>query len=141
MSDFRPLVVVGPSGVGKGTLIAELNKKHPDRFGFSVSYATRKPREGEVHGQHYFFVSVDEFKTMIEQDDFIEYCEVHGNYYGTAKQVIKDIQDQEKIPLLDIDVQGGLKFNKVFPESNFMTILPPTINDLKERLENRGTET
>ena len=82
---FRPLVVVGPSGAGKGTLINALTEKHPDRFGFSVSYATRKPREGEEHGKHYFFVSVDEFKAMIEKNEFIEYCEVHGNYYGTSK--------------------------------------------------------
>jgi guanylate kinase len=138
---FRPLVIVGPSGAGKGTLINSLTEKHQNRFGFSVSYATRKPREGEEHGKHYFFVSVDEFKKMIEKDEFIEYCEVHGNYYGTSKQVIKDIQEREQIPLLDIDVQGALKFNKVFHESNFLVVLPPDVDSLKDRLEKRGTET
>lgn len=85
------MIVVGPSGVGKGTLIEHLTKKHPDSFGFSVSYTTRAPRQGEVHGENYFFVTKDEFKKMIPQNDFIEWCEVHGNYYGTAKAQIVSI--------------------------------------------------
>lgn len=84
-SVYKPLVMSGPSGVGKGTLINALTQNHPDKFGFSVSYTTRQARPGEVHGQHYFFVSMDEFKEIIAQDGFIEYCEVHGNFYGTAK--------------------------------------------------------
>lgn len=103
-SDYKPLVMVGPSGAGKGTLINSLTENHPDRFGFSVSYTTRQPREGEVHGKHYFFVTKDEFKEMIAQDGFIEYCEVHSNMYGTAKAQVMAIQDSKKIPLLDIDV-------------------------------------
>ena len=88
---YRPCVINGPSGAGKGTLIKFLTDKYPEDFGFSVSYATRAPREGEVNGQHYNFVTVDEFKKMIEEDAFIEYCEVHSNFYGTAKSQIKSI--------------------------------------------------
>ena len=85
ISEYKPLVMVGPSGAGKGTLINSLKENHPDMFGFSVSYTTRLPRQGEVHGKDYFFVTKDEFKEMIAQDGFIEYCEVHTNMYGTAK--------------------------------------------------------
>jgi hypothetical protein len=82
---YKPLVVVGPSGAGKGTLIEGIKDKYRDRFGFSVSFTTRKPRAGEVHGQHYFFITRDEFEVMIGKEEFIEFCEVHTNYYGTAK--------------------------------------------------------
>ena len=83
--DRQPLVVSGPSGAGKGTLIKKLTEKHPGKFGFSVSYATRAPREGEIDGEHYNFVAKEKFEEMIKNDEFIEYCEVHSNYYGTAK--------------------------------------------------------
>ncbi len=76
---------MGPSGVGKSTLIKSLTDKYPDKFGFSVSYTTRAPREGEVHGKNYFFISKEEFENMIRNDDFIEWCQVHQNMYGTAK--------------------------------------------------------
>jgi len=82
---YKPLVVVGPSGAGKGTLIEGIKAKYTDKFGFSVSYTTRKPRAGEKHGEHYFFISRDEFEAMIQRQEFIEFCEVHSNYYGTAK--------------------------------------------------------
>jgi len=85
---YKPLVVVGPSGAGKGTLIDGIKEKYSGNFGFSVSYTTRKPREGEVHGKHYFFVTKEEFEVMIANKEFIEYCEVHTNYYGTAKSQI-----------------------------------------------------
>ena len=82
---YSPIIVVGPSGVGKSTLINHLKLKYPEAFRFSVSYTTRKARPGEVHGINYFFVSEAEFQSMIESDDFIEYCSVHNNMYGTAK--------------------------------------------------------
>ena len=83
--NYKPIIILGPSGVGKSTLIKELNVKYPDSFGFSISYTTRAPRKGEQHGINYFFVSKNDFEKLIDQDDFIEWCEVHGNYYGTAK--------------------------------------------------------
>lgn len=82
---YKPLVVVGPSGAGKGTLIARLTKKYPSQFGFSVSYTTRAARVGEEHGKHYYFVDHEKFKEKIANDDFIEYCQVHTNFYGTEK--------------------------------------------------------
>lgn len=83
--------MVGPSGAGKGTLFDLMTSQYPDKFGFSVSYTTRAPREGEVHGKNYYFVTKEEFKKMIEEDGFIEWCEVHTNFYGTAKKQIVDI--------------------------------------------------
>ena len=81
---YTPLIVVGPSGAGKGTLIGALNAKHPGKFGFSVSCTTRKPREGEENGVHYHFLEMEDFKAKIAAGEFVEYCEVHGNMYGTA---------------------------------------------------------
>jgi len=138
---YKPLVVLGPSGAGKGTLIKFLIDKHTDKFGFSVSHTTRRSREGEEHGKHYFFVSHERFEEMIKEDAFIEHCHVHGNFYGTAKAQIISMQQQKIIPLLDIDVQGCLKFNKAFPETNNLCIFPPSLEKLEERLRARGTET
>lgn len=84
-SKHKPIIIAGPSGVGKGTLIAKLTEKYPSSFGFSVSYTTRDPRPGEVDGVNYNFITKDKFKEMIEAGDFIEYFEVHTNFYGTAK--------------------------------------------------------
>ena len=82
------MIIVGPSGVGKSTLINHLMAKYPNSFGFSVSFTTRAPRPGEVHGKHYYYVTVEKFDEMIKNDEFIEYFNVHGNKYGTAKSVI-----------------------------------------------------
>jgi len=90
-SKHKPIIIAGPSGVGKGTLIAKLTEKYPSSFGFSVSYTTRDPRPGEVDGVNYNFITKDKFKEMIEAGDFIEYFEVHTNFYGTAKQGIHKI--------------------------------------------------
>ena len=97
-------MIVGPSGAGKGTLIAKLTQKYPDRFGFSVSFTTRAPRAGEFNGVHYFFVDHDQFKAKIEKDEFIEYCQVHTNFYGTEKAQIREFSEKKIIPLLDIDI-------------------------------------
>ena len=92
-ASYKPLVLVGPSGAGKGTLIDAITKAHPDKFGFSVSYTTRQPREKEVDGVAYHFITREQFEKMIEADEFIEHCIVHTNLYGTAKAQIKLIQD------------------------------------------------
>jgi guanylate kinase len=140
-SKFKPIIIVGPSGVGKSTLINYLTSKHPDKFGFSVSFTTRGIREGEQHGVNYNYVSKEEFQGMIDQDDFIEWCQVHSNMYGTAKSQINSIKAREQIPLLDIDIQGTEKFLKAFPETNTLFILPTSIEALETRLRGRGTET
>lgn len=100
----EPLVIVGPSGAGKGTLLEPFVSAANSKFKFSVSYTTRGPRPGEQDGVHYNFISKEEFKQMIEEDAFIEHFEVHGNHYGTSKTFIKKIQDENRIPLLDIDI-------------------------------------
>ena len=93
MQSYQPLIIVGPSGVGKSTLISKLTELHKDSFGFSVSYTTRKMREGEKHGVNYFYISVEEFKGMIEKDQFVEWFEVHGNFYGTSKTYIQELMN------------------------------------------------
>ncbi|KAJ3564104.1 hypothetical protein NP233_g8519 [Leucocoprinus birnbaumii] len=106
--DFaRPLVLSGPSGVGKSTLLARLFAKYPDSFGFSVSHTTRPPRPGEVDGTHYHFVSHDDFKGLIADGAFIEHAEFSGNFYGTSFATVRGIQAQGKRCILDIEAQVG----------------------------------
>lgn len=102
----KPIAIVGPSGVGKSTLIDRLMADSPDVFEFSISCTTRQPRPGEVDGKHYYFISSEEFIRRNEEGEFIEWAEVNGEYYGTSLEVVKDIAARGKICLLDIDVQG-----------------------------------
>jgi len=134
-------VVSGPSGVGKGTILQEVLKAD-NRLIFSVSATTRKPREGEIEGCHYHFVSEDEFKRMIEEDKFLEWVIVHGNYYGTTKYFIEPKLKKNLDVVLDIDVQGALKVMKTRPESVFIFIAPPgmDLDVLRNRLCKRNTE-
>ena len=124
-------MISGPSGVGKGTLIRKLRELFKGKFELSVSYTTRKPRPGEEHGIHYFFVSEGEFKNKIAKNDFIEYCEVHGNYYGTCKSEMKRISENKQICILEIDVQGAKKVVEAEVDSHFLFIYPPNIDTLK----------
>jgi guanylate kinase len=110
---LKPVVICGPSGVGKGTLIEMLMKRFPDgQLGFSVSHTTRPPREGEQDGVHYNFTTVEQIKKDIEEGKFIEYAEVHGKYYGTSIAAVESVQASGKICILDIDVQGAEKVKK-----------------------------
>lgn len=109
-------------------------------FAFSVSYTTRNIRPNEVDGVHYNFVTKEKFIAMEKNEEFIETASVHGNFYGTAKAGITLIQDQKKIPLLDINVQGAIKFERKFTHSNFVFVCPPSILEMSERLVKRGTE-
>jgi len=137
---YRPLVVVGPSGVGKGTLIGKLIAKYPSKFGFSVSYTTRAPRSGEEHGKDYFYVNHELFEQKIANDDFIEHCKVHSNFYGTEKHQIREMSEKSIIPILDIDIQGAKKMFKAFPDTNFIFICPPSIKQQRARLDLRATD-
>ena len=134
-------MIVGPSGSGKGTLINALQTAFPDKFAFSVSYTTRGIRTNEVDGIHYNFVTKDTFETMKAKDEFLETAAVHGNYYGTAKVGITKIQEKQKIPLLDIDVQGAVNFVKYFPNANCIFLASPSLQHMRDRLQKRGTET
>eukprot|EP01039_Chlorochromonas_danica_P004387 gene4387-4808_t len=136
-----PVVIAGPSGVGKGTLINKLLEAFPDLFGFSVSHTTRAPRPGEVNGVHYHFVSKEEFEDAVERGDFVEYAKVHTNYYGTSYQAIDSIRGQGKICILDIDVQGVQTVKKSKLDCKYLFVAPPSLQDLESRLRGRNTET
>ena len=141
----RPMVICGPSGVGKGTLIdAILHKKFPaSKFGFSVSHTTRAPRPGEIDGVHYHFVSVEQIKQDIADGKFLEYAQVHGNYYGTSLEAVESVRREGKLCLLDIDVQGvrTIKSDNKLPDALYVFVAPPSVETLEERLRGRGTET
>mmetsp|Transcript_23932 Transcript_23932/g.48407 ORF Transcript_23932/g.48407 Transcript_23932/m.48407 type:complete len:281 (+) Transcript_23932:111-953(+) len=137
----RPLVICGCSGVGKGTLIDLIRKKYPDQFGFSVSHTTRKPREGEIDGVHYNFITIEEIHKAIEDGKFLEYAEVHGNYYGTSLEAVQNVQKEGKICILDIDVQGVQNVKTSGLDAFYVFIAPPSMKELEKRLRGRGTET
>jgi guanylate kinase len=133
------LVISGPSGAGKGTVCKEYTDNH-DNVWNSVSATTRKPRAGEVEGQSYFFLSREEFEQRIEEDDFLEYAEVYGNYYGTPKsEVDKKLADGIDV-ILEIDIQGALNVQENTTEGIFIFILPPTMSELRKRIVGRGSE-
>jgi len=134
------LVICGPSGVGKGTICKELLKKRQD-LKLSISATTRPKREGEVDGINYFFISEEQFKNMIEKDEFLEYAQVYGNYYGTPKDFVINALREGKDLILEIDTQGARQIKEKFPEGIFIFILPPSMKELKKRIVGRGTET
>ncbi len=134
------IVVSGPSGVGKGTICKELFKSSDD-IHLSVSVTTRAAREGEVHGKNYFFISKEAFQSMIENDELLEYAQVYDNYYGTPKGFVMDQLEQGRDILLEIDIQGALQVKDRYPEGVFVFIVPPSMEELRNRIVGRGTET
>lgn len=135
------LVVSGPAGTGKGTLDAALLSRHHD-MKLSVSATTRQPRNGEVDGVHYFFISEEKFKEMIDNDEFLEYMHVFGmNYYGTPRKFVEEQLRHGIDIILEIDVQGAMNVKKAYPEAVLIFIAPPSMSELKARLIGRGTET
>lgn len=139
MSKGVLLVVCGPSGVGKGTVCRRLAAVEREIY-ISVSVTTRKPRPREKNGVHYFFVSTDEFKEMIAGNRFLEWAEVHGNYYGTPAEPIFAALQQGKDVLLEIDVQGALQVKENFADAVLVFILPPSMEELESRIRKRNTE-
>lgn len=133
-------VVSGPSGAGKGTLLSQVIERIPDAW-VSVSATTRSPRPGEIEGVHYFFLDTDHFKRLVEQDGFLEWAQVHDNFYGTLKKSVVDHMNAGDQVILEIDVQGALQVRKALPEAHLVFIEPPSLEELERRLRQRGTET
>ena len=133
-------VFSGPSGVGKGTLKAKLFEEFADRIAYSVSATTRGPREGEVDGKDYFFISRQEFERSVKNNEFLEHAEFAGNCYGTPRAYVEKLLDSGMNVVLEIDVQGALQVMKSMPECVSVFILPPSFEELEHRLRGRGTD-
>ena len=135
----RLFVVAGSSGVGKGTILKRFFEKNP-QVKFSVSCTTRSPRPGEVGGVNYFFVTKEEFEVAINNDEFLEWAQFSGNYYGTKSSFVKETLAKGEDLVLEIETQGALQVMKKFPNAQYIFILPPSLEDLEIRLRGRGTE-
>jgi guanylate kinase len=133
-------IISAPSGSGKSTLVDEVRKLVPN-LDFSISYTTRSPRGNEQNGREYFFVSREEFQEMIRRDEFLEYADVFGNYYGTAKSVLRQAEERGKDLLLDIDVQGAKQIKGKLPSALSIFIMPPDRKTLESRLRKRSLDT
>lgn len=134
------LIVSGPSGVGKGTVLAELFKLS-DEYVYSVSATTRAPREGEKDGVNYFFKTKEQFEQMIAKGELLEYASYNGNYYGTPKEYVFSKMNEGKNVILEIEVQGAVQIKNICPEAIMIFIAPESREVLKDRLTGRGTET
>ncbi|KAI0911021.1 guanylate kinase [Ustulina deusta] len=139
-ADRRPLVISGPSGVGKGTLIRRLFESHPDTFTLSVSHTTRAPRPGEAHGVDYFYIEMAEFEDLIAADGFVEHARFGSNRYGTSKATIEEQTAKGKVVVLDIEMEGVKQIRKTSIDARFIFVKPPTFEELEKRLRGRGTE-
>ncbi|WHH59904.1 guanylate kinase [Petroclostridium sp. X23] len=133
------IVVSGPSGAGKGTICKTLVERNSNVF-LSVSATTRLPRTGEIEGENYFFKTGEQFKEMIANDELLEWAVFCNNYYGTPKKHVYDMLDEGKNIILEIEVQGALKVRSKYPEGIYIFVLPPSMEELKNRITNRGTE-
>lgn len=140
MKRGKTFIICGPSGVGKGTVIKELMNLDPTLY-FSVSATTRDPREGEVNGVHYHFLSRGEFMRWVEEDAFLEHAIFVENCYGTPKRFVDEAMDAGRDVLLDIEIQGAAQIHEKRPEAVRIYIAPPSWSELERRLIGRGTET
>ena len=134
------VVISGPAGSGKGTVLGELMEMHPN-YVFSVSATTRSPRPGEIDGKHYFFITRGEFERRVAEGDFLEHAEYVGNCYGTLRPFVEEMLSKGKNVLLDIEVNGAMQVREKFPEALLIFLTPPDYTTLAKRLRGRHTET
>ncbi|KAI5305488.1 hypothetical protein KEM56_004281 [Ascosphaera pollenicola] len=140
VSKFRPVVLSGPSGTGKSTLLKKLFAEFPQTFGFSISHTTRAPRPGEQDGREYYFTTQEKFLDLVKAFGFIEHAQFGGNYYGTSKKAVKDVAEKGRICILDIEMEGVKQVKSSDLNARFLFIAPPSEEELEKRLRGRGTE-
>ena len=136
----RLLVISGPSGAGKGSISKRILEEVDDLI-YSISMTTRAPRPGEINGKNYFFVTHEQFEKTIQEDGFLEYAKVYGEYYGTPKARVMELLDEGMDVVLEIDIQGAMNIRKSYPKGVLIFILPPSMAELRKRITGRGSET
>lgn len=136
----RAVVIAGPSGVGKGTLIQKLRQEFPSLFGFSVSHTSRAARPGEKDGEHYHFTTAQAILEGVSAGHFLEHAQVHGRHYGTSLAAVRKVRESGRVCVLDIDVQGCREARRKELEAVFIFVAPPSMQALETRLRERGTE-
>ncbi len=139
MAKGKTFIITGPSGVGKGTIVKALMDSRDDLF-LSVSATTREPRKGEVDGVHYHFIDAARFRSLIEEDAFLEYAEYVGNFYGTPKKFVDEAMEDGRDVILEIDVQGAMQVSAKRPDAVTIFVVPPSWEALEQRLRDRGTD-
>lgn len=142
LNDLRPIVISGPSGSGKSSMIKKLFAEYPGCFGFSISHTTRNPRPGECDGREYHFTSREKFEEFVRKGDFfLEHTEFSGNLYGTSRDAINALKEEGKVCILDIELNGVRAIKKSGIEARYVYVAPPSLEELRKRLELRKTET
>jgi guanylate kinase len=135
----RLIVLTGPSGVGKGTLMRSLLQRHPELY-YSVSVTTRSPRPGEINGKNYYFISRSKFEQLVAQGEFLEWAEFAGNYYGTPREAVLNQVKSGKLVVLEIELDGARQIRRSFPSAQSIFILPPSFDELERRIRGRAQD-
>jgi len=138
-STGKLIVLTGPSGVGKGTLLRALLQRHPQLY-YSVSVTTRSPRPGEINGKNYYFIDRNKFEQLVAQGEFLEWAEFAGNYYGTPREAVVNQIQSGKLVVLEIELEGARQIRASFPNALSIFILPPSFDELEKRIRGRGQD-